>query len=207
MPRTAALATPALEVVRGADRAALLLQKTPRDLLHHLHEPDSAAGLARKLKLPRQRLNYHLKELERAGLVELVEERRKGNCVERVVRATARSFVISPEALGVIAPGHDSTRSVSAEDRLSAAYLMTAAANTLRDVAELDARARQERRRIATLTIESEIRFASAETRAAFAEELANTLAALVAKYHDDEAPGGRRFRLLTAVHPAVRKS
>src|SRR5262245_6527485 len=99
---TDAAPTPAPEVVRGADRAALLLQKTRRQLLAALHEPDSAAGLARKLGAPRQRLNYHLRQLEQEGLVELVEERRKGNCVERVVRATARAYVISPEALGPI---------------------------------------------------------------------------------------------------------
>jgi DNA-binding transcriptional ArsR family regulator len=191
---------PDVHVVRAPDRATVLLQRTRRQLLAELHQPASAAGLARKLGLPRQRLNYHLRQLEREGLVELVEERRKGNCVERVVRATARSFVISPEALGDLglSPADAPT------DRLSAAYLMTAAANTLRDVAALDARATREGKRLATLTLEADVRFASAERRSAFAGELADTLAALVAKYHDDTAPGGRRFRLLAALHPSV---
>jgi len=201
MPRRAAAPASAVEVVRGADRAALLLQKTRRQLLGALHEPDSAAGLARKLGLPRQRLNYHLRELEREGLVELVEERRKGNCVERIVRATARSYVISPEALGAI--GSDAAASA---DRFSTAYLMTAAANTLRDVAALDARGKEEGKRVATLTIEADIRFASAASRAAFADELAHAVSTLAAKYHDDHAANGRRFHLLTAIHPAVRK-
>ena len=191
-----------LEVVRGPDRAALILQKTRRQVLAHLHQPDSAAGLARKLGLPRQRLNYHLRELEREGLVELVEERRKGNCIERVVRATAQSYVISPEALGALASlGADAN---AAGDRLSAAYLMTAAAATLRDVATLDERAKREGTRIATLTIHTDVRFANAAARAAFAGELGDLLNALVAKYHDDHTSGGRRFRLLTAIHPAV---
>ena len=191
-----------LEVVRGADRAALMLQKTRRQVLQHLHTPNSAAGLARKLGVPRQRLNYHLRELEREGLVELVEERRRGNCVERVVRATAQSYVISPEALGSLAALGPATHTAS--DRLSAAYLMSAAAATLRDVATLDERAKREGKRIATLTIQSDIRFSNADARAAFAEELANVLNALVAKYHDDRSSGGRRFRLLTAIHPAA---
>jgi hypothetical protein len=50
------------------------------------------------LALPRQQVGYHLRALEQAGLVELVEERRKGNCIERIVRAAACSYVISPEA-------------------------------------------------------------------------------------------------------------
>ena len=92
----------ALAVIRDPVQAAALLQPERLRLLEALGEPDSASGLARRFELPRQRLNYHLKELEKAGLVELVEERRKGNCIERVVRATARRYVISPEVLGEI---------------------------------------------------------------------------------------------------------
>lgn len=191
--------TPALTVIRHPETAAALLDPVRQRLLVHLAEPDSASGLARRLRLPRQRLNYHLRALETAGLVELVEERRKGNCMERVVRATARAFVISPEALGPLGLTPD-----TAPDRLSAAYLITAAGRTIRDVGALEARARQEHKRLATLTLETEVRFASAESRAAFAEELAATVARLTAKYHDERAPKGRRFRLLAAVHPAA---
>ena len=87
-----------LDVIRSPASAAAALDPQRQELLLHLREPDSASGLARRLDLPRQRINYHLRVLEEAGLVELVEERRKGNCMERVVRATARAFMISPEA-------------------------------------------------------------------------------------------------------------
>jgi DNA-binding transcriptional ArsR family regulator len=186
-----------LDVVRSPESAAALLDPTRQLLLEHLREPDSATGLARRLRLPRQRINYHLKVLEGAGLVELVEERRKGNCLERVVRATARAFIISPEAVGALGPTAE-----TAADRLSSAYLVAAAGRTIRDVGALQDRARKEGKRIATLTLETEVRFAGAEARARFAEELAEALARVAAKYHDDRAPGGRRFRLLAAVHP-----
>jgi DNA-binding transcriptional ArsR family regulator len=186
-----------LEVIRRPEPAAALLDPTRQKLLAHLREPDSATGLARRLRLPRQRVNYHLRTLEQAGLVELVEERRKGNCLERVVRATARAFLISPEAFGAVAPTAD-----LAADRLSSAYLMAAAGRTIRDLAAMESRARREGKRLATLTLEADVRFASAAARAEFTEELADALARLAAKYHDDRAPGGRRFRLLTAVHP-----
>ena len=188
-----------LDVIRHPEPAASLLDPTRQQLLANLREPDSATGLARRLRLPRQRINYHLRELERAGLVELVEERRKGNCLERVVRATARAFMISPEALGALGPTAD-----TATDRLSSAYLMAAAGRAIRDVASLDARARREGKRLATLTLEADLQFASAASRAAFAEELADAVARLAAKYHDERAPGGRRFRLLAAIHPAA---
>jgi len=186
-----------LDIVRSADSAAALLDPTRQQLLAHLREPDSATGLARRLKLPRQRINYHLKVLEGAGLVELVEERRKGNCLERVVRATARAFIISPEALGELGPSAE-----LAGDRLSSAYLVAAAGRTIRDVAVLEDKAKREGKRVATLTLETDVRFASAEARAKFAEELTDAVVRIAARYHDDRAPGGRRFRLLTAVHP-----
>ena len=191
-----------LDVVRSAGSAAALLDPTRQRLLAQLREPDSATGLARRLRLPRQRINYHLKVLEGAGLVELVEERRRGNCLERVVRATARAFVISPEALGDLGPTAE-----TAADRLSSAYLVAAAGRTIRDLGALEDRARKEGKRIATLTLETELRFASAESRARFAEELTEALARITAKYHDDRSPGGRRFRLLTAVHPVPAAS
>jgi DNA-binding transcriptional ArsR family regulator len=186
-----------LEVIRRPAAAAALLDPARQKLLAHLKQPDSASGLARRLRLPRQRINYHLRELERAGLVELVEERRKGNCLERVVQATARAFLISPEALGPLGPTAEMVA-----DRLSSAYLMAAAGRTIRELASLEARARKAGKRIATLTLEADVRFASAQSRAAFAEELTEVLARLTAKYHNDRAPGGRRFRLLAAIHP-----
>jgi DNA-binding transcriptional ArsR family regulator len=187
----------ALDVIRSPESAAALLDPTRQQLLSNLKEPDSATGLARRLRLPRQRINYHLRVLETAGLVELVEERRKGNCLERVVRATARAFIISPEALGGLGPTME-----AAADRLSGAYLIAAAGRAIQDVADLEDRARQEGKRVATLTLEADVRFANADSRAKFAEELASAVARLAAKYHDDKAPGGRRFRLLAAVHP-----
>ena len=185
------------EVIRQPETAATALRGTRRALLAALAEPDSAAGLARKLGLPRQRLNYHLRTLEACGLLECVEERRKGNCTERLLRATARAFVISPDALGAFGSSPE-----AGQDRFSASYAVAVAARTITEVSALDARARAEERRISTLTLDAEIRFASPESRAAFAQELSDRIAELVAKYHDDVSPRGRRFRLVAIGHP-----
>src|ERR1035438_1015834 len=101
----------ALQIVQNPGKAAVLLQAGRLSLLESLAEPDSAAGLARRLGVPRQKMNYHLRELEREGFLELVEERRKGNCMERMVRATAKSYVIGPQVIGrlgeTLAEGRD----------------------------------------------------------------------------------------------------
>ena len=168
-------------------------------LLAALSEPGSATTLAARVGLPRQKVNYHLRELERHGLVELVEERRKGNVTERVLRATAAAYVISPLALASVQP--DPSRS---PDRLSAHWLLALAAKLVRDVGELLTGSARERKRVATFALDGEVRFASAADRAAFAQELASAVAALVGKYHDENAPRGRPHRLVVAVHPVV---
>ncbi len=91
-------------VIEDPAAAEVSLDPVRARLLAELVEPSSAATLAARVGLARQKVNYHLRELERHGLVELVEERRKGNMTERVMRATAASFVISPVALAAVAP-------------------------------------------------------------------------------------------------------
>jgi DNA-binding transcriptional ArsR family regulator len=189
----------ALRLIDHPAGAAALLDPMRLRLLQHLDTPDSATGLARRLRLPRQKVNYHLRELESHGLVELVEQRRKRNCIERVVRATARSYVISPDLLGRLAA--DPAR---VADRFSSAYVVALAAKLIRDTAQLQREAEKAGKKLATLSLESEIAFASAARRHEFAEELATAVAHLVAKYHDQHAPGSRRFRLVLAAHPAI---
>jgi DNA-binding transcriptional ArsR family regulator len=187
-------------VIDDPAAAEASLDPTRARLLAELAEPCSATMLATRIGLPRQRVNYHLKALERHGLVELVEERRKGNCTERVLRATAASYVISPTALAAVRP--DPAR---APDRLSARWLLAVASRMVQDVGELIGGATKARKRLATFAMDGEIRFASAADRAAFAEELARTVTALVGKYHDETAAHGRDHRLIVAVHPSVK--
>lgn len=165
-------------------------------ILAALAEPGSAAMLAIRLGLPRQKVNYHLKELERHGLVELAEERRKGNVTERVYRATAASYVISPSALAAVSP--DPSRS---PDQLSARWLLALGARLVQEVGTLLSGAARARRRVASFGIDAEVRFASAADRMAFADELAQSVAALVGRYHDEAAPGGRTHRVIVGLH------
>ena len=190
--------TNALAVIREPESAAALLDPARLRIMEALGEPDSSAGVARRLKLPRQRVNYHLRELERQGLVEFVEEKKKGNCLERLVRATARYYVISPEVLGGLGEGG------GAPDRLSSAYLIGRASKAIGDVARLRDKAAAAGKSIATLTLETTVRFRSAADRNAFAEELAAAVAKLAARYHNEGSSGGRAFQFITMGYPNV---
>jgi DNA-binding transcriptional ArsR family regulator len=187
-----------LTVIDDPTAAELSLDPIRARLLSELRDPASAATLAARLGLPRQKVNYHVRLLERHGLVELVEERRKGNMTERVLQATAGAFVISPATLGPLEP--DTER---APDRLSARWLVALAARTIREVGGLLEASTTARRRVATFAIDAEVRFATAADRAAFAQELADTVASLASRYHDEHEPAGRPHRIVVAIHPS----
>ncbi|GID92076.1 winged helix-turn-helix domain-containing protein [Amorphoplanes digitatis] len=190
-----------IAVIEDPAAAAVSLDPIRSRLLAELAVPGSATMLAAKVGLPRQKVNYHLRTLEQHGMIELVEERRKGNVTERMLRATAASYVISPATMAALAP--DPSRD---PDRLSARWLLAVAARLVRDVGELITGAGKARQRVATFAIDGEVRFAGAADRAAFAEELTVAVTRLVSRYHDEDAPGGRRHRLVVAVHPAVTR-
>jgi DNA-binding transcriptional ArsR family regulator len=194
-----------VDLIQDPAAATTLLHPARRRVMEALGEPDSAAGLARRLDLPRQKVNYHLRELEKAGLVEHVEDRRKGNCVERIVRARATHFLISPEALGALGAGAGDAP--GAQDRFSWATLVAAAARVIRDLAVLRRRADGAGKRLSTLTIEAEVRFESAESQAAFTEDLTREVARLVARHHDESAPRGRTFRFVVGGYPKITKT
>jgi DNA-binding transcriptional ArsR family regulator len=189
-----------IAVICAPEAARSALDPMRARLLAALAEPASASAAAGRVGLSRQKANYHLHELEQHGLVELVEERRRGNMIERVLRASADSFVISPVVLAELAPDPDRS-----PDRLSARWLLALAARLLREVGELMRGARAAGRPLATFAIDGEVRFASAADRAAFAEELGESVRALVARYHDEKAPGGRRHRVVVAMHPSLK--
>jgi DNA-binding transcriptional ArsR family regulator len=188
-------------VIDDAAAAEVSLDPMRARLLAALAEPGSASTLAADTGLARQKINYHLHALERHGLIELVEERKRGNCTERVLRATAASYVISPAALASVAP--DPGRS---PDQLSARWLLALAARLVREVGELITRSRAAGQPVATFAIDSEIRFGSAAERAEFARELSETIKDLAARYHNESAPGGREHRLVVALHPSITR-
>ena len=189
-----------IQVIDDPAAATVALEPVRSRLLSELAEPASAATLATRVGLTRQKINYHLRALEAHGLVRLAQERKWGGLTERLLVATAASYVVSPNALG---PAADSHREI---DRLSANYLVALGARVVREVGDLGRRAKKAGKRLATLAVDTEVRFRSATDRAAFTSELTDAIAKLVAKYHDASAPGGRAHRLVVVAH-ALPKS
>lgn len=180
--------------------AAAALDPVRARLLAELRKPASASALAGRLGVPRQRVNYHLRLLEKHGLVEVAGTRVWGGLTERQLVASAAGYVVSPEALGAAAGGPR-----PGGDRLSAAYVVALAARVVAEVGGMARNAVRGRKRLPVYGLDAAVRFRSPADRAAFAEELTAAVNGLVSKYHDESAPDGRWQRLMVAVHPVPK--
>jgi DNA-binding transcriptional ArsR family regulator len=190
---------PAVHTVRDVDALRALSHPARVELLERLREPASAAEVARQLGQPRQRVNYHLKALDEAGLVEKVGTRRQGNFVESLYRASASAFVVAPE----VAWSHPRrTEALRRDHSLNA--LVEVGSRLQHDAAALLDHAAFDDRKVASATVAAETRFASEEERAAFLREYLEATRALIDKY------GGRRgagYRVVLAVHPKIEEA
>ncbi len=193
------MASDNVAVVEGRAEVAALLPPLRREILDQLHRrPDSATGLSRRLGLTRQKVNYHVRELEKNGFLELDGEEKRRGCMERRFRPTARAYLISPNFLGDLGADPKHLR-----DQFSSAYLITLAARMVRDMATLRRGADQAGKRLASFALEVDVRFRSPAERSAFAEELAAKVAELASRYQDD-SPESRAYRFVIGGHPVV---
>jgi DNA-binding transcriptional ArsR family regulator len=163
-------------------------------ILDALRDPESAAGVARAIGQSRQNVNYHLKELERAGLVEPAGERRRGNLLEPLFRAVARSFVVSPR----LAWGGD-RRHAALRDQVSLEQLVVLGERLQQDATALLDRAAFDGEEIASASVTADVAFPDEQARAEFMREYLAALGPLLRRHGARE---GAPFRVVVAVYP-----
>ena len=189
-------------LVSDAAKARAALTPLRRELLERLHQPGSASSLAGELAISRQKLGYHLRVLEEAGLVKLVEERPRRGFVERVLVACADTFVLDP----ALVAGTNEARAGEVQDRHASEHLVRVAAGVVREVARMREEADSEGKRLLTLTVEAELTFETPADFDAFAEQLSDAVTALAKRYCASPVrKGGRRYRLVAVAHPAIQ--
>lgn len=123
-----------VQVINDPAAAVVALDPVRARLLSELTTPGSAATLAPRVGLARQKVNYHLRALEAHGLVHVAGERRWGGLTERLLVASAASYVVSPAALGEAATDPRRT-----SDHLSAGFLIALAARIVHEIGDLAA--------------------------------------------------------------------
>lgn len=196
-----------VETITDGSRAAVLVQHPLRPrILSLAREPASATQIAATLGEARQKINYHVRQLHRAGLLKPAGRRKRRNMVEQRFVATARSYVLAPQLIGPLAADAGQVA-----DALSAAYLVALASQAQGELTSAVAAASAQGKRIATLSLNAEVRFESAEQREAFARALRTALTEVVAEHsspatNSDGSPGsGRPFRLVVGCYPILR--
>ncbi len=195
---------PDVELIRDAETAAVLLKDPRRRILEMARSPLSAVEMADRLGEPRQRVGYHVRRLVEAGLLENVDEARRGAMVDKRYRSSARAYALaSSDLLGPLAARLDSEG-----DRQSLAHLLGAVHQVQSDLARVLAASGSPTERLPTLTLSSRIRFRDAADRGAFADALVRALTQVVAAHttpdrRADGAPGeGDPYRLTLTLHP-----
>jgi DNA-binding transcriptional ArsR family regulator len=186
-----------IDVVQGAERLRGGMSPLRRTVLEQLKEPASASTLAARLGESRQRVAYHVRELEKAGLLELAEERPRRGCTERIVKLTARAVMVSPEVIGDL--------TTTGQDRFAADTLLAISARTVNDVAAMRTRADAQGRRLVTFAIEADLGFDQPTDIERFVDRLAGQVTELIAEY--DSGQPDHRYRVILGGHPLIRKA
>ena len=183
-------------VIETPEQLVAITHPTRLRILDALRVPDSAAGAARTLGEPRQRINHHVRELAAAGLLVEAGERRKGNFVEQLYRSAAGTFVVSPRLTW-----GDRERARAIADQVSLQHLVEFGERLQRDAATLLDRAAFDGELIPSAAVEATIRFEDAQARASFLDEYLELTARLVERY---ASASGAEFTVGLVVHPTV---
>lgn len=184
----------AVHVVEDAESLQALAHPLRLRVLEELRTPTSAAAVARAVGQARQKVNYHLKELERVGLVRKVGERRTGNFVEALFQAVAPTIVVSPRASWA-----DDRRVDVLRTQVSLENLVLLGERLGRDAAVLLDRAAFDGAEIASAAVEAEVAFDDEEARSQFMKEYLKALGPLLRKHG---SRSGARYRVVLAVYP-----
>jgi DNA-binding transcriptional ArsR family regulator len=191
-----------LECIADSGRAQVLLDPLRMRILALAREPSSATEIAGRLRLPRQRVNYHVRLLAKHDLLARAGRLRKRNMFEQRYVASARSYLIVPSVLG---PVEADWRSIP--DAASAAYLLALSAQVQSDLARALGET-PEGGRISTLSLKSQFRFESAKQRADFAGALRRAVVDAIARFSSPDEPPGRQpapgppYRLVLGCYP-----
>jgi DNA-binding transcriptional ArsR family regulator len=167
-------------------------------ILAALREPASAAAVARAVGEPRQKVNYHLKELDRVGLVRVVERRAVGNLIETVYQAIASSFVFGDEALWA-----DPRRAQALREQESLERLVDVGRRLHRDAAALLDRAAFDGEQIPSASLEVDVRLSTEAERAEFMRDLIKALRPVLDEYGSRE---GNPFKVMVAAFPDAKE-
>lgn len=187
----------AIALITEPAAAGQLIHPLRARILAHATQPTSAAELGELLDESRQKVNYHVRKLETAGLLEPAGQRQARGFTENLYQATGQAYLLTPEVLGPAAP-----QAGEATDRFSASYLLALTGRTQSEMARVLADAEAADQRVATLSMDTTVHFPDPQARAAFARDLQTAVTDLVERFSEPGTEGSRPFRMIVGMHP-----
>jgi len=183
--------------IETVEQAATLLKPRRLEILKLLGEAHSCLELAELLGDTPQKIYYHVKALEQAGLVKKVSERRVRGLLEGFYQARARSYWLAPSLIGPIGARRQT------QEQASLGLLLAQAEQLQREIGQL---AQMREPELPSLGLVAQIELRDQEQRGAFLRDLQQSIQALARTYGrqegDPPAHAGQTFRLLLACYP-----
>jgi len=184
-----------MEVYRleNPEQALALLNPLRAEILRILNEPSSASEVGRQLGETPQKMNYHLKALEKVGLIRRSGTRQVKNLIEVLYRSIAKTYLI-PDSFG----WSDETVN-RMKDQGSLRHLINVSERMRSDALRL-MEASDEAQEIPSATLETEIYLPTEDDRQAFVRDYTAAVKSLADKYGSKNKQNG--YKLLMAVYP-----
>lgn len=191
--------------IEDVDQAAALLKPQRIEMLKLMDQPRTCLELGKIFGETPQKINYHIKALQNAGLVEQVGERRVRGTVEGSYQARARSYWLASDLVGQIGGA------AIAQDQASLRHLLSLTEEMRDDIGHL---AQQVGREIQSLGLSLHVELDDVSRRAEFMADVQHMAQILAYKYgatagddnngdaDGDAQPSKPRFRLVLACYP-----
>ena len=192
--------------IESIEQAMVLLKPVRLALLQRMATPHTCHDLAQSLDDTPQKIYYHIKALEQAGLVEKIDERRGRGRTESRDQATARTYWLAPRLINAVGGKR------TAQDQTSLRVLLSLAEEVQADVGRLAQRS-EAGSHVPSLSLSAQIHLPNPNRRAEFLQELQTVFQALARKYglpgddlDDNRTTVGESFRLVFACYPQSAK-
>jgi DNA-binding transcriptional ArsR family regulator len=185
--------------IEEMEQAISLLKPIRIEILRQMDEPSTCPILADYFDESPQKIYYHVKALEKAGLVEKVSEKRVRGVVEGYYQARARSYWLAPHLVGKVGEKKLS------RDQQNLQVLLHLAEEVHDDLGKLANQA-EAGKDVPSLSLSAHIHLPDADRRAEFLEELALAFQSLARKYGtpplDATLENAEGYRLVLACYP-----
>lgn len=182
-------------LVTDAEQLMMIRNPFKLQILQYLNETHSASEVAKFMGESPQKMNYHFKKLENAGLIWKVGKRSIRNLVEVLYESVAEHYIVTEQT------DIQSDLIQQLKDQGPLMHLYDLSEQIKKDTVELLNRVK-DAVHVPSAALDFQVQFDNEEERKAFLNEYIELVNGLVTKYQTDKKTDNNRFKALLAVYP-----